>query len=69
MKVENLVDERRQAWMKLTALKSNDTYVTTSFHNLSHDIIVRIYSDDEEISLDGTRKKKEAPAENSKQDK
>jgi len=69
VKVENLVDERRQAWVKLTALKSGDTYVTASFRDLSHDIIVRVYSDDEEISLDGTRKKKEAPAENSKQDK
>jgi hypothetical protein len=69
VKVENLVDERRQAWVKLTALKSGDTYITASFRDLTYDIIVRVYSDDEEVSLDGTRKKKEAPAEKSKQDK
>jgi hypothetical protein len=57
VKVENLVDERRQAWVKLTALKSGDTYITTTFRDLSYDIIVRVYAEDEEISLDGTRKK------------
>jgi len=60
VKVENLVDDRRQAWVKLTALKSGDTYITATFRNLTYDIIVRVYADDEEISLDGTRKPKQA---------
>jgi hypothetical protein len=69
VKVENLVDARRQAWAKLTALKSGDTYITATFRDITYDIIVRVYSEDEEISLDGTRKKKEEPPPEDAKDK
>ncbi len=47
--------KRRQSWVKMTGLKSGNTYVTASFRNLSKQLIVRVYDEDEEVNLAGER--------------
>jgi len=56
VKVEPIVDpSRRQSWVKMTGMKSGDTYVITSFRHISESIRVRVYDEDEEVSLAGER--------------
>jgi len=56
VKVEQINDpNRRQSWVKLTGMKSGNTYIITSFRHLTKSIKVRVYDDDEEVSLAGER--------------
>ncbi|MFO8073096.1 MAG: hypothetical protein R6V85_14590 [Polyangia bacterium] len=69
VEVESIDDpERRQSWVKMTGLKSGNTYVTASFRNLSKQLIVRVYDEDEEVNLAGERlgKKKDKEEESDK---
>lgn len=69
VKVEPINDKnRRQSWVKMTGLKSGDTYIITTFRHLSKSIRVRVYDEDEEVSLAGERigKKKDAEKDEKK---
>lgn len=61
VKVEPINDpNRRQSWVKLTGMKSGNTYIMTTFRHLTESIRVRVYDEDEEVALDGTRIPKDA---------
>jgi hypothetical protein len=61
VKVEQINDpNRRQSWVKLTGMKSGNTHIITSFRHLMKSVRVRVYDEDEEVALDGTRIPKNA---------
>ena len=53
--------KRNRAYVKLVGKKSGDTYILTSFRHLSRSIRVRVYDEDEEVTLAGQRLGKKAP--------
>ena len=64
--VEQLPDpvndpKRNRSYVKLVGKKSGDTYILTSFRHLSRSIRVRVYDEDEEVTLAGQRLGKKAP--------
>ncbi len=71
VKVEQINDpNRRQSWVKLTGMKSGNTFIMTTFRHLTKSIRVRVYDEDEEVSLAGERigkaKKEEAEKKSDK---
>ena len=65
VKVEPIVDpSRRQSWVRMTGMKSGNTFIYAKFKNLSQQIRVAVFDEDEEVAMDGTRiPKNEADAE------
>ncbi len=56
VKVEQIKDpNRRQSWVKMTGMRSGTTYVNAGFNSITKTIRVSVFSEDEEVSLDGTR--------------
>ncbi|MCP4676930.1 MAG: hypothetical protein GY854_15715 [Deltaproteobacteria bacterium] len=56
VRVEQIKDpNRRQSWVKMTGMKSGTTYVNASFQSITKTLRVSVFSEDEEVSLDGTR--------------
>ena len=53
--------KRNRSYVKLVGKKSGDTYILTSFGHLSRSIRVRVYDEDEEVTLAGQRLGKKAP--------
>ncbi len=53
--------KRNRAYVKLVGKKSGDTYILTSYRHLSRSIRVRVYDEDEEVTLAGQRLGKTAP--------
>ncbi len=53
--------KRNRSYVKLVGVKSGDTYILTSFRHLSRSIRVRVYDEDEEVTLAGQRLGKKAP--------
>ncbi len=53
--------KRNRSYVKLVGKKSGDTYILTSFRHLSRSIRVRVYDEDEEVTLAGQRLGKKAP--------
>jgi hypothetical protein len=64
VKVEQIVDpNRRQSWVKITGMKSGMTYINATFNSITKTIRVSVFDEDEEVSLDGTRKSKDKEKE------
>jgi len=58
--VEPVFPDRRQSWVKMTGVKSGKTNLHTCFRGICETIVVAVYDEDEEVSLDGTRIPKDA---------
>jgi hypothetical protein len=64
VKVEPINDpNRRQSWVRMTGMKSGNTYIYATFQGLSKMIRVAVFDEDEEVALDGTRIPKEKKEE------
>jgi hypothetical protein len=64
VKVEPIVDpKRRQSWVRMTGMKSGNTFIAAMYENMSKRIRVAVFDEDEEVALDGTRIPKDAAKE------
>ncbi len=56
VKVEPIVDpNRRQSWVRLTGMKSGNTFIYAKYKQFSKQIRVAVFDEDEEVAMDGTR--------------
>ena len=55
VKVEDINDNRRQSFVRMTGMKSGTTYIAALYKNFSQRIRVAVYDEDEEVAMDGTR--------------
>lgn len=56
VKVEPIVDpNRRQSWVRLTGMKSGNTFIYAKYQNFSEQIRIAVFDEDEEVAMDGTR--------------
>lgn len=55
VKVEDIKDNRRQSFVRMTGMKSGTTYIAALYKNFSKRIRVAVYDEDEEVAMDGTR--------------
>ena len=66
VKVETIEDpNRRQSFARITGMKSGNTFIYAKYKNLSQQIRVAVFDEDEEVAMDGTRipKNKDGEAE------
>jgi hypothetical protein len=61
--------KRARSYVKMVGLKSGDTYITATYNNISRDIRVRVYDEDEEVDLSGQRKPKKGDKDKDKKKK
>jgi hypothetical protein len=67
--VEPVFPDRRQSWVKMVGMKSGKTNLFTCFRGICETIVVAVYDEDEEVSLDGTRIPKDAKKKKEEQKK
>ena len=69
VKVEQIDDpNRRQSWVRMTGMKSGNTFIYATFQGISQQIKVGVFDEDEEVALDGTRIPKDAKQEQEKEE-